>query len=95
VAISAFLKRSRAPSTSTLSRPVNRAAPKNTSMPSALKRAAESTRLMRLRMRRMRSIASAKSTRTSSGASTPYWAALRISAYRRELRMRVFDGTQP
>ena len=62
VAIIAFLKRNRIPSTSTASPLVKRAVPKNTSMPSAARRAAESTRLMRVRMRRMRSIAMGKST---------------------------------
>ncbi len=95
MAIIAFLKRNRVPSTSIASPLVNRAVPKNTSMPTAERRDAESTRLMRVRMRRMRSIAIGKSTWMSSGGRAPKLAALRISAYKREVRMSVFEGTQP
>src|SRR5579864_5942361 len=95
VAISAFLKRSRAPSAVSASAPVKHAWPKNTSTPAAVSRRTESARLMRARIPRMRSISAGKSTRISAGVRAPYCSAWRISAYRRDVRMIDFDGTQP
>ncbi len=81
VAIIAFLKRKRIPVDVEDRIPTGEArGAEKRSIPAAARRAAESTRLIRVRMRRTRSIASGKSTWISAGGRAPKLAALRISA---------------
>ena len=95
VQTTARAKRNAAAPTRTVSRPAKRPSPRKTSTPRLLYRAAESTRLIFARSRRMRAMAAPKSRSTPPGNVRPNSAPSRADAQTRAARRIPFDGTQP
>jgi hypothetical protein len=71
------------------------ASPKYTSTPIELSLCAEIRRPMRARTRRIRSITAENSTLMPVGTCAPQFSALRISAYKREVRMIALEDMHP